>query len=146
MQSRFLISAIVGIGLVCSSSVVLAHHGDAGRFIETPISLTGTVVSWRLMNPHSIIVLDVEDEQGEVVRWRAELSGPLALVTTFGWAKDTLKPGDRITMTGRRVKSGAPYFNLTEQARIVMTETGEEIFRTEDIFPTEDYSGEPQQP
>jgi len=140
MRSKLRISYVVCVGLVCNVGVLWGHHGDAGRFIETPVSLEGTVISWRLMNPHSIIVLDAENEQGEIVRWRAEFGDPVGMATTYGWARDTLKPGDKITMTGRRVKSGAPEFNLTEQARIIRTETGEEIFRTED------YHGEPQQP
>jgi hypothetical protein len=36
----------------------------------------------------------------------------------------------KLTMIGRRLKSGAPYMNLTERANIVVTETGKEIFRT----------------
>ena len=52
------------------------------------------------------------------------------MIKDFGWTKDTLKPGDKITLTGRRVKSGAPYMNLTDRANIVMTDTGKEIFRT----------------
>jgi hypothetical protein len=37
----------------------------------------------------------------------------------------------KLTFTGRRLKSGAPYLNLTERARIIDTATGKEIFRTE---------------
>ena len=39
--------------------------------------------------------------------------------------------GMKLTFTGRRLKSGAPYLNLTERARIIDTATGKEIFRTE---------------
>ena len=42
----------------------------------------------------------------------------------------TLKKGMKLTMIGRRLKSGAPYLNLTERANIVVTDTGKEIFRT----------------
>ena len=36
-----------------------------------------------------------------------------------------------LTMTGRRLKSGAPYINLTERANVVLADSGKEIFRTE---------------
>jgi hypothetical protein len=36
----------------------------------------------------------------------------------------------KLTMIGRRLKSGAPYLNLTERANIVDTGTGKEIYRT----------------
>ena len=41
-----------------------------------------------------------------------------------------LKKGDKITLTGRKVKSGAPYMNLTDRANVVLTDSGKEIFRT----------------
>ena len=43
----------------------------------------------------------------------------------------TVKKGMKITFTGRRLKSGAPYLNLTERAPSSSTDTGKEIFRTE---------------
>jgi len=109
---------------------MLAHHGDAGRYEETSTVLTGTVVDLQLIAPHSMIVMDVTDEAGKTTRWMAELGGRTAMVKDFGWTKNTLKAGDKITITGRRVKSGAPYMNLTEKANIVMTDTGKELFRT----------------
>ena len=83
-----------------------------------------------MINPHSIIVLDVPDASGKVTRWQAEMGGPNALARGFGWTKNTLKPGDKITVIGRRVKSGAPYMNLTERAVIYMTDSKKLLFRT----------------
>jgi hypothetical protein len=118
-----------------ASISALAHHGDAGRYEENVVVLTGTVVEVQLVDPHSIIVLDIPDEKGQPVRWQAELGGRNALAKNFGWTKNTLKFGDKLTITGRRVKSGAPYINLTEKANVVMTDTGKEIFRTENYAP-----------
>jgi Family of unknown function (DUF6152) len=92
--------------------------------------LTGTVVDLQLVDPHSIIVFDVTDEKGGTVRWQAELNGKSGLAKGFGWTKSTLKPGDKITLTGRRAKNGSPYMNLTDRANIVMADSGKEIFRT----------------
>jgi hypothetical protein len=36
----------------------------------------------------------------------------------------------KLTFIGRRLKSGAPYLNLTERANIVSVDTGKEIYRT----------------
>jgi len=117
-----------GLGLL--SAPVFAHHGDAGRYEDNVIVLTGTVVDMQLVDPHSVLVLDVPDESGKVVRWQAEMGGKNAMVKGSGWTRNTLKPGDKITITGRRVKSGAPYMNLTDRANVVMTDSGKEIFRT----------------
>jgi hypothetical protein len=125
---------IVVATLLLASAPTFAHHGDAGRYEENVIVLTGTVVEVQLVDPHSVIVLDVPGEKG-TVRWQAELGGRNALAKNFGWNKTTLKYGDKITITGRRVKSGAPYINLTEKANVVLTDTGKEIFRTQNYEP-----------
>ena len=117
-------------GLLLWSVPVFGHHGDAGRYEDSLIILTGTVVDLQLIDPHSVIVFDVADENGQQVRWQAELNGKNGLTKNFGWTRNTLKPGDKITLTGRRVKSGAPYMNLTDRSNVVMTDTGKEIFRT----------------
>jgi hypothetical protein len=121
--------------LLLSVVILLAHHGDAGRYEESLTLLTGTVVELQFINPHSLIVMDVMDKDGTPVRWRAELGGPANLIKQFGWNKTTLKAGDKITVVGRRVKSGAPYINLTEMAKIVMADTGKEIFHTPNALP-----------
>jgi len=123
-------------GLFLASVPVHSHHGDAGRYEENVVILTGTVVELQLVDPHSMIVLDVPDEKGQKIRWQAELGGRNALTKQFGWNKSTLKVGDKLTITGRRVKSGAPYINLTEKANVVLTDSGKEIFRTPNYEPS----------
>jgi hypothetical protein len=111
-----------------------AHHGDAGRYEEAITTLTGTVVALQLINPHSLIIVDVDDPRtGKPVRWQVEISNANGLAR-IGWTKDTLKPGDRITMSGRVLKSGAPYINLSERARLTRTDTCEELFYSGMIF------------
>jgi hypothetical protein len=114
--------------LLFISAPLFAHHGDAGRYEDNTMELTGTVVEVQLADPHTVLVLDVPNEKGEVVRWQAELGGRTLLTKTWGWNKNTLKFGDKLTITGRRVKSGAPYMNLTDRASVVLTDTGKEIF------------------
>jgi hypothetical protein len=111
------------------AGLAAAHHGDAGRYEENVVVMTGTVVEMQLVDPHSIIVLDVPNEKGEMVRWQAELGGRTGL-GRGGWTRNTLKKGDKITITGRKVKSGGAYINLTERANVVLTATGKELFRT----------------
>jgi len=129
------LSFIIAASLLLISIQVFAHHGDAGRYEENVTVLTGTVVEVQLVDPHSMIILDVPNDKGQMVRWQAELGGRNALAKNFGWNKTTLKFGDKITITGRRVKSGAPYINLTEKANVVLTDSGKEIFRTPNYEP-----------
>src|SRR5262245_37564937 len=126
---------VIAAGLLLISIPFFAHHGDAGRYEENVTILTGTVVEVQLVDQHSILVLDVPNEKGQMVRWQAELGGRNALAKNFGWNKNTVKYGDKVTITGRRVKSGAPYINLTEKANVILTDSGKEIFRTQNYEP-----------
>jgi hypothetical protein len=119
---------------VCISLLVLAgslraHHGDAGRYIEQVVTLNGTVVELQMTNPHAHIIFDVTDG-GKTTRWQAELGGPQQLIRQFGWTPATIKAGTKIELTGRRLKSGAPYINLTERARVLLVDTGKEVWKT----------------
>ncbi len=127
MKSKALIFAVAA-GMLLSAAPFFAHHGDAGRYEDKLTTLTGSVVEVQLVDPHCIVVFDVPDEKGQIAHWQAELNGRTMLTKQFGWNKTTLKFGDKITVVGRRVKSGAPYINLTDRASITVVESGKEIF------------------
>jgi Family of unknown function (DUF6152) len=130
MKSKAWLTAAFALILSAIASPLWAHHGDAGRYDESLVTLSGSVVELQMINPHSIIVLDVPGDNGKVTRWQAEMGGPNALARGFGWTRNTLKPGDKITLVGRRVRSGAPYMNLTERAVVYMTDSKKLLFRT----------------
>ena len=125
-RNLIVISAIICLPF---SSSAWAHHGDADRYNQEVITVTGTVVEVQMVNPHARIVFDAM-ENGKTVRWQAELGGPQQLIKQFGWTPATIKAGMKLTMIGRRLKSGAPYLNLTERSNIVNADTGKEIYRT----------------
>jgi hypothetical protein len=116
-------------GLLLISVSAFAHHGDAGRYEETLTTVRGTVVQVQLVNPHSMLVLDV-DEGGKVVRWRGELGSP-AQLKQLGWVSGAIKAGDIVSMRGRRLKGGSPYMTLSECARVIDAH-GKELFRGND--------------
>ncbi|MEO8255810.1 MAG: DUF6152 family protein [Acidobacteriota bacterium] len=124
-------AALFAAALISSAAPLIAHHGDAGRYDETPFIITGTVVEIRLTNPHSIVVFEAPDPKadGKMTRWQAEMGGGNQL-RQLGWTKESPKVGDKITLNGRRVKSGAPYMNMTEKAQILLTDSGKEIYKT----------------
>ena len=127
MKKSVFIAVSFAIASLALAGGALAHHGDAGRYIEDVVELTGTVVETQLVNPHSILVVDV-DTNGKMVRWQAEMGGAQQLIRS-GWTVD-VKPGTKVTLTGRRLKSGAPYMNLTERARVVLADGGKVVHQT----------------
>jgi hypothetical protein len=127
-MAKFTFALIAAVALISVSAPVYAHHGFAGRYDEdNPATVTGTVLELQFENPHSFIIFETKDANGKTERWSAELGGASNMHRVDGWTKDTLKPGDKITVIGPRAKNGAPDMNLSHQSRIVMTDTGKEI-------------------
>jgi len=121
------VALCAGAAVFLAAGPARAHHGDAGRYIEEVVEITGVVVETQLINPHSIVVIDVTDG-GKTVRWQAEMGGAQQLIKT-GWT-NAVKPGVKVTLTGRRLKSGAPYMNLTERARVVLADSGKVVLQS----------------
>ncbi len=116
------------LALLMVTETVVAHHGYADRYDEeNPITLGGVVLELQLINPHAAIIFQVTSEDGGVVRWSGYLGSATSLARTEGWTKDTLRPGDRITILGAGAINGAPEILLARASRITMTDTGEEI-------------------
>jgi hypothetical protein len=129
MKLKLLASLLfLAFGLSVISGPVLAHHGFAGRYDEEhPFTVQGTVLEFQLENPHSAIIFEVKDKNGTTERWHAELGGANALRRADGWDRDTLKPGDKITVIGPRNKNGSFDMNLSHESKIMMTDTGKTI-------------------
>jgi hypothetical protein len=99
-----LLSTCVGLMLAAAA---FGHHGTANYDTEKNVSVKGTVTDFQYANPHVLIFLDVKDDSGKVVKWQGELTSPNRLERS-GWHKDTIKPGDTVTIGGYPAKSGTP--------------------------------------
>ena len=88
------------------------HHSTAIYDSENPVELSGTVVEWRFVNPHCIIMLEVTDESGDTAVWSLEGSNT-NLMFRRGWTPMTLEPGDKIMATVRPLRSGVPGGNYS---------------------------------
>jgi DNA/RNA endonuclease YhcR with UshA esterase domain len=93
--------------LLASAAVALGHHGVATYDTSKKVTVKGVVTSFSFINPHAEIYLDAKDDKGNVQHWIGELTTP-NMLTRRGWNKDTLKPGDQITMIGNQSKDGSP--------------------------------------
>ena len=109
MGSKLIAVFSVGVGLLALSVPSHSHHGTSIVYdLTDSIMLTGTVTEFRFVNPHALIYFDVTGEDGEVVSWLGGLSSHTSLTRNEGWTPDTLKPGDRIAVTGAPARAGAP--------------------------------------
>jgi hypothetical protein len=106
---------LIRLSLIVAMSVtpaaVSAHHAPAAAFVlDERTSITGTVVEYRFVNPHAIVILDVTLEDGSVEQWSAEGGTPTALVRD-GWTGQELKAGDRVTIIGNPSRDGSRAIN-----------------------------------
>ena len=93
--------------MLSAAAPVLAHHGFAVEFDpKNPITLAGVVTKMEFMNPHIFLYVNVKGKDGKVVNWALEGSPPNVLYRQ-GWRKDTVKPGDMVTIKGYRARDGS---------------------------------------
>jgi len=95
--------------LVCGQ--VFAHHGSSNYDLSKPTSVKGTITKFEFINPHSAIHLEAKDDKGNAEQWLIEADSPNNLGRA-GWNKDSLKPGDQVTVVGNRLKDGAKVMRL----------------------------------
>ena len=93
------------------SSSLLAHHSASIYDRDHIVTLTGTVTEFAFANPHVQIYFDVTDGKGNTETWIAE-SGPPNRLYRAGWTSKTLKPGDKITVTGSPLKDGRKLLSI----------------------------------
>jgi hypothetical protein len=82
------------------STLSWAHHASRQVYERKTIMLMGVVTDYEWTNPHSVLSIAVKDHQGKVEEWHAEILPPSEMLRA-GWTKQSLKPGDEVTLTGR---------------------------------------------
>jgi hypothetical protein len=113
MRENLIRPAAVALIILMFCGPLFAHHGSAAYDMSKSLTLKGVVTSYDFVNPHAEIRITVTDESGHAVTWIAETNNPSRLVRR-GWNRNTLKPGDVITIEGNPVKSGNPDLRLTK--------------------------------
>ena len=95
------------VAVVGTSSPVLAHHGNAAYDGTITVVKDATVTKLAWANPHTLVQFDAKDDKGQLVHWVAELGSPSAL-GNVGWNKNSLMPGDMITVYIHQAKTKNP--------------------------------------
>jgi uncharacterized protein DUF6152 len=113
VKDKLLMVFAVAIGVLIVSVPLFAHHGTAALDTDKNLTMKGTVTEWFWANPHCFIQMDVKDDQGQMVHWVVETSAPPSMINS-GWTKQTLKPGDQVTVTVNPVKSGRTVGRVVE--------------------------------
>src|SRR5258708_36219625 len=84
-----------------------APHSGAMFDPEKTITLKGVVKEFEYTNPHSWLCITVTNDDKTTTDWGFEAEGPSTLFRN-GIKKGDLKPGDKVTVTGRPMRDGRP--------------------------------------
>ena len=93
------LSALLFGALLAAAGAAHAHHSIAGMYDSSQeTTLEGMVSQFRFVQPHPFVVIDVR-RGNATEQWQLELDNRREL-TDIGFTETTLKPGDRVVVTG----------------------------------------------
>ena len=105
MNSKALgIATLVSMALAAPA---FAHHSFAMFDSEKTITITGAVKEFEWTNPHAWLRVMVQDQaSGKQLQWALEMGSP-GQQAARGWKPDSVKPGDKVTITLHPLKDGS---------------------------------------
>ncbi len=109
-RARTAYIAMLGVLAFGLATPLFAHHSKSMYDLDKTINFECTVTEVAWGNPHVLFLADVK-APGSVTNWNLEGPSPNVLVSK-GLKADTLKVGDKITVTGNPRKDGKPHMLL----------------------------------
>jgi hypothetical protein len=94
VKSALLVTMLSAV--VCAGGLQ-AHHGSAEYDVTREITVRGTIVEWRWINPHVRVVVDVPGATGGTEVWDCE-GPPLTWAAERGWSGSTLRKGETVAL------------------------------------------------
>ena len=68
--------ALVAVAVSLPGAEAVAHHSGEMFEPDRTVTLTGTVQEFRYINPHSWLIVDIDNEDGTTTTWGFEAEGP----------------------------------------------------------------------
>ena len=107
MKASALIFAVAAVTV--SGLTAQAHHSFTATYDEREtIQIEGTLVQFMFRNPHAWVHVMAPDANGEIQRWGVEWGGAGQL-SGQGVTRDSLRPGDRVVITGNPGRNPADH-------------------------------------
>jgi len=96
---RQVIRSVGALAVLCmlaaGISSVSAHHSSTMFDHSKTLTIKGTVVELRWVNPHVTVTVNGSHSEEEApAEWLMEMTSPGNLVRAGGWRRDAVKPGD----------------------------------------------------
>jgi hypothetical protein len=101
-----LVSAVL-LAIAVFAGQAAAHHSFAMFDHEKLITVSGTLKVFEWTNPHCWLHISAPDPTtGKMADWSFEM-GSVTQIAAQGWKADSVKAGDKITITGHPLKDGS---------------------------------------
>lgn len=106
-MKRRTLAAALALGLLAPVPALQAHHSIIEFDYTVAYAVTGRVKELQWTNPHSWVQVLVPNAAGEDVEFGFELGAPVFNIR-LGWRKDSIVPGDIVTVVYCPSKNGSP--------------------------------------
>jgi hypothetical protein len=83
-----------------------AHHSHANYNTNEFTTVSGTITEVVWTNPHVWLYMDVADAQGRPHMWALE-GGSVTALMRGGWQRNSMKPGDKVSVRCHRLRDGS---------------------------------------
>jgi len=101
-----------------------AHHSFAMYEPTKTLTFKGTVKSFQWTNPHVVLWILVQPEGGGAAQeWSLETTSP-GVLTRNGWTRQSLKAGDRVSVTLSPLRDGSRGGSLNS---VTLLDTGQTL-------------------
>jgi len=110
--------------MVSAGSPAVAHHSFAMYEPTKTLTFKGTVKSFQWTNPHVVLWVLVQPEDGGAPQeWSLETTSP-GVLTRNGWTRQSLKTGDRVSVTFSPLRDGSRGGGLNS---VTLLDTGQTL-------------------
>jgi len=118
------LGAIILAAAAAASWPAFAHHSFAVYDRTKTLTLKGTVKTFQWTNPHCVVWVLVQPDGGaEPQEWSFETTSP-GVLTRGGWTRNSIKPGDRVSVEFSPLRDGSHGGGLNS---VTLIDTGQKL-------------------
>jgi len=120
MRTRPII-VIAGVAMLLAAIPMFAHHSFSAEYDQSKtVKLTGKMIQFDWVNPHSWVHVEVTNPDGTKTIWKGE-TPPVNVLYRNGWTKplveEMVKKSEIVTISGPPAKDGSNHIFSTGLTR-----------------------------
>jgi uncharacterized protein DUF6152 len=117
------VGALAALAVLAAGITQVAAHHSASMFDQSKMmTVKGSVLEMRWVNPHVTLTLNGSSSAGEAPdEWLMETTSPGNLVRVGGWRRDVVKPGDQVEVLFHPLRDEGKKSGLLRQLTVLAT-------------------------